>query len=179
MAGDSTTIARPYAEAVFEIAKASGKLSDWSSALNALADIVQDAQIADQVANPNVPTETLRDLIFGITGEGLTEPMQNMVRVLATNKRLALLPEVARLFDQLKAIADGLRKIDISSAYAVSADQKKALSSALKKKFGGDVELNVEKDPDLIGGLMIRAGDIVIDGSVRGKLDQLTNELQF
>ena len=179
MAGDITTIARPYAEAVFDIAKASGDLDAWSSALNALAAVVEDPQIADQVGNPNVPTETLRDLIFGITGEGLTEPMQNMVRVLAGNKRLVLLPEVARLFDQLKAVAEGLRKIDIVSAYAVNATQQKTLAAALKKRFGDDVELSLEKDPDLIGGLMIRAGDIVIDGSVRGKLDQLTNELQF
>lgn len=179
MAGDSTTIARPYAEAVFDIAKASGALDDWSSALNALAKVVEDPQIAEQVGNPNVPTENLRDLIFGIVGDGLTEPMQNTVRVLAANKRLAVLPEVARLFDQLKAVSEGLRKIDIISAYAVSADQQKLLSTALKKKFGDDVELSVEKDSDLIGGLMIRAGDIVIDGSIRGKLGQLTNELQF
>ncbi|MGD8498472.1 MAG: F0F1 ATP synthase subunit delta [Chromatiales bacterium] len=179
MAGDSTTIARPYAEAAFEVAKTQQALDEWSGALDTLAAIVDDPQVAARVADPNIPRETLRDLIFAVSGEGLTAEMQNLVRLLAMNKRLAVLPDIARLFQQMKTAAEGLRHVEIRSAYAVSAPEQKALAAALKSRFGSDVELSVAKDASLIGGIEIRAGDIVIDGSVRGRLEQLTNELQF
>ncbi|KAA6185951.1 F0F1 ATP synthase subunit delta [Thiohalocapsa marina] len=179
MAGDSTTIARPYAEAAFEVAKSTSALDAWSDALNTLAGIVDDPLISDQVGNPNVPRETLRDLIFAVAGDGLTVEMQNLVRLLADNKRLAVIPEVARLFDQLKTAAEGLRHVAITSAFAVSDDEQKSLANALRSHFGSEVELTVEQDSALIGGIKIHAGDIVIDGSIRGKLEQLSNELQF
>jgi F-type H+-transporting ATPase subunit delta len=179
MAGDSTTIARPYAEAAFDVARDQGGLDAWSKALNMLAAIVEDPQVSDQVGNPNVPRETLRDLIFAVAGDGLTTPVQNLVRLLAQNKRLSVIPDVARLFDQLKTAAEGLRHVRVQSAFAVSADEQTALAATLKKHFGSEVELSVEQDESLIGGIKIHAGDIVIDGSIRGKLEQLSNELQF
>jgi F-type H+-transporting ATPase subunit delta len=179
MAGDSTTIARPYAEAAFDVARDQGALDAWSEALNRLGAIVADPQISDQVGNPNVPKETLRDLIFAVAGDGLSTQVQNLVRVLAQNKRLSLAPDIARLFDQFKTTAEGLRHVQVQSAFAVSAVQQKALASVLKQHFGSEVELSVEKDQSLIGGIKIHAGDIVIDGSIRGKLEQLSNELQF
>jgi F-type H+-transporting ATPase subunit delta len=179
MAGDSTTIARPYAEAAFEVAQEQKALDDWSAALGTLAAIVEDPQIADQVGNPNVSGETLRDLIFGVAGEGLTKEMQGLVRLLAANKRLIVLPDIARLFDQKKTAAEGLRHILVKSAFPVSSAEQTELASTLKAHFGSDVELSVEEDASLIGGIVIRADDVVIDGSVRGKLDQLSNELQF
>ncbi|MGB5832604.1 MAG: F0F1 ATP synthase subunit delta [Thiohalocapsa sp.] len=179
MAGDSTTIARPYAEAAFQVAQEHQALDAWSDALGTLAAIVEDPLIADQVGNPNVPSDRLRDVIFGVAGEGLTKEMQGLVRLLADNKRFIALPDIARLFDQMKTVAEGLRHIEIRSAYAVSDAEKKALAVALRSHFGSEVELSVEDDADLIGGIVVRAGDIVIDGSIRGKLDQLSNELQF
>jgi len=179
MAGDSTTIARPYAEAAFEVAQEKKALGDWADALGTLAAIVEDPQISEQVGNPNVSGETLRDLIFGVAGEGLSKEMQGLVRLLAANKRLVLLPDIARLFDQMKTVAEGLRRVEIRSAYDVSAAEQQALTTTLKAHFGSEVELSVEQDASLIGGIVIRAGDVVIDGSVRGKLDQLSNELQF
>lgn len=179
MAGDSTTIARPYAEAAFEVARDKKALDDWSDALDTLAAIVEDAQIAEQVGNPNVSGETLRDIIFGVAGEGLSNEVQALVRLLAANKRLVVLPEIARLFNQMKTAAEGLRHINVQSAFPVSAAEQTALADTLRTHFGSEVELSVEQVPSLIGGLIIRAGDVVIDGSVRGKLDQLSNELQF
>jgi F-type H+-transporting ATPase subunit delta len=179
MAGDSTTIARPYAEAAFEVAREHQALDAWSDALGTLAAIVEDPQIASQVANPNVPSDTLRDLLFGVVGEGLSKEMQGLVRLLAANKRLIVLPDIARLFEQMKTAAEGLRNVQITSAFAVDEAEQTALAATLKAHFGCDVELSVAQDADLIGGVVIRAGDLVIDGSIRGKLQQLTNELQF
>jgi len=179
MAGDSITIARPYAEAAFDVARGQKALDAWSEVLGLLGAIAADPQIQAQVGNPNLPSDALRDLVFSVAGDGLTQEMQNLVRLLAHNKRLAVLPEIARLFDDMKTAAEGLRHIEIFSPFAVSAADQKALAKRLKSHFGSEVELTVEKDPNLIGGIKIRAGDVVIDGSVRGKLQQLSNELQF
>jgi F-type H+-transporting ATPase subunit delta len=179
MAGDSTTIARPYAEAAFEVARDKGALDAWSEALATLAAIVEDPQIAAQVGNPNMPGAVLRDIVLGICGEGLTGEMQALVRLLAENKRLVVLPDIARLFEQQKTAAEGLRRVQVCSAFAISEAEQQELAAALKARLGGEVELTVEEDPSLIGGVLVRAGDIVIDGSVRGALVQLNNELQF
>jgi F-type H+-transporting ATPase subunit delta len=179
MAGDSTTIARPYAEAAFEVARASSALDTWSDALNRLAAIVADPQVASQIGNPNLSDKALLDLIFGVAGEGLSAEVQNLVRLLAENERLAVLPDLARLFDARKTAAQGVRHIQIRSAFALSDAEQDSLKGTLKGHFGADVELTVEQDPSLIGGLEVRADDVVIDGSVRGRLQQLANELQF
>ncbi|MBK1703465.1 F0F1 ATP synthase subunit delta [Halochromatium glycolicum] len=179
MAGDSTTIARPYAEAAFEVARASSALNTWSDALNRLAAIVADPQVASQIGNPNLSDKALLDLIFGVAGEGLSAEVQNLVRLLAENERLAVLPDLARLFDARKTAAQGVRHIQIRSAFALSDAEQDSLKGTLKGHFGADVELTVEQDPSLIGGLEVRADDVVIDGSVRGRLQQLANELQF
>jgi len=179
MAGDSTTIARPYAEAAFEVAQEHKALDPWSDALSTLAMIVEDPQIASQVGNPNLPGDTLRDLVFGIIGDGLTNEMQGLVRLLAANKRLIVLPDIARLFNQMKTAAEGLSKVQITSAFAVDEAEQAALAAKLNTYLGCEVELSIEQDAELIGGVIIRAGDVVIDGSIRGKLDQLSNELQF
>ena len=179
MAGDTTTIARPYAEAAFEVARADGNLNDWADGLSLLGAIVEDPQLAAQIGNPGATPAQLRDLIFAVAGEGLSLHLQNLVRLLAENKRLIVLPDIARLFAQMKTAFDGLRHVEITSAYAVSDDDRTALAERLKAHFGGDVELTVAEDPNLIGGIKVRAGDIVIDGSVRGRLERLSNNLQF
>jgi F-type H+-transporting ATPase subunit delta len=179
MAGDSTTIARPYAEAAFEVARASNTLDAWSEALNRLAAIVADPQVASQIGNPNLTERTLLELIFGVAGDGLSAGVQNLVRLLVENERLSVLPDLARLFEARKTAAQGVRHIQVRSAYALSAAEQKALTSTLKKHFGAEVDLTVEKDPSLIGGVEVRADDVVIDASVRGRLQQLANELQF
>jgi F-type H+-transporting ATPase subunit delta len=179
MAGDTTTIARPYAEAAFEVARSDGSLDAWADGLTLLGAIVEDPQLGEQIGNPKATAAQLRDLIFAVAGEGLSLHLQNLVRLLAVNRRLIVLPDIARLFAQMKTAHEGLRHVQVTSAFAVSDADRDALAERLKAYFGGDVELTVAEDPNLIGGIKVRAGDIVIDGSLRGRLERLSNDLQF
>jgi F-type H+-transporting ATPase subunit delta len=178
MAGDVTTVARPYAEAVFARAKDAGQLDAWSETLTLLGSIVGNEEIALRIGNPNVPRERMRDIILDIAGADLLPQAQNLVKLLAENDRLAVLPEIGRLFEDLRAKEQGVRQVLVRSAYVLSAAEEKKLAEALKARLGTDVELTVEKDPGLIGGVEVRSGDLVIDGTVRGRLQRLANALQ-
>ena len=179
MAGEITTIARPYAEAVFERAAETGQVDGWSASLAMLAGIVTDPQLAVQIANPNCPRERVRDLILQIGGDALPAELANLVRLLSDNARLAALPEIVALYEERRVAGQGVRQVLVRSAFPVDAEQEQTLAKALARRLGGQVELTVEEDPDLIGGVEIHAGDLVIDDSVRGKLTQLSNALQF
>jgi len=179
MAGDITTIARPYAEAVFARAQDAGQIDAWGDTLATLSAIASDAAMADHIANPNVPRERLCGAMLEIVGDGLSAEGQNLVKLLAANNRLSILPEIFGLFEDLKTQHQGVRQVTVLSAFDLSETQQKVLARVLKKRLGAEVEMMVEKDPSLIGGVEIRAGDLVIDGSVRGKLHKLATELQF
>ncbi|MFD2111123.1 F0F1 ATP synthase subunit delta [Thiorhodococcus fuscus] len=179
MAGDITTIARPYAEAIFERAKETGQLDAWSEALALLAAVTADPLLAAQISNPSVPREQIRELILEVCGDGLSAEAGNLLRLLAQNARLAAISEIARLFEARRIADLGVRHISIRSAFEVGSDQQEMLAAALAKHFGDQVELTVETDSALLGGIEIRAGDLVIDNSVRGKIKQLANALQF
>jgi F-type H+-transporting ATPase subunit delta len=177
MAGDITTIARPYAEASFAAAKESNQLDAWTEALGLVAAVAGNPQMADQIGNPNVPRERVRDLILEIAGDAIPEQARNLVKLLTENDRLVVLPEVARLFEVLMTKQRGIRQVRIRSAFDVDEAQQQMLVGVLKARLGADVELTVETDPTLIGGIEIRADDLVIDGSVRGRLQKLATEL--
>jgi F-type H+-transporting ATPase subunit delta len=179
MAGDITTIARPYAEAVFERAKEVDQLDAWSQALELLTAVVTDPRLADQISNPNVPRERIRDIVLDVCGDGLPPEAANLLRLLSENGRLAALPEITRLFEARRTADQGLRHVLIRSAFDITKAQQKAVATALSKRFGGKVDVTVETDSSLIGGIEVRAGDLVIDDSVRGKLQQLAQALQF
>lgn len=179
MSGDITTIARPYAEAAFERGKEVGQLDGWSEALAMLGTVVADPTLAAQIGNPKVPREQVRELILEVCGDSLPPEVANLVRLLAANGRLEALPEISRLFEAKRTADQGVRHVLVRSAYDVSAADLKALSSALAKRLGGQVEIETETDPSLIGGVEIRAGDLVIDDSVRGKLKQMAHALQL
>jgi F-type H+-transporting ATPase subunit delta len=179
MAGEITTIARPYAEAVFERAKESGQLDAWSEALALLAGIASDPQMVDQISNPNVPRARVRDMILGIGGDALPPEVANLVSLLADNARLAAIPEIATLFEARREADQGVRKVTVRSAFPLDDAQRQEVADALVRRLGSQVELTVEQDPELIGGLEVRAGDLVIDDSVRGRLQQLAHALQF
>lgn len=178
MAGDLTTIARPYAEAAFDSAKATARLEAWSAALGLLAAAADDPQVAPQIANPNVPREQIRDLLIEVCGKSLPGECANLVRLLADNGRLAAIPEVARLFEARREADQGVRQVLVRSAFALDEDARQAIGAAMARRLGAEVELTLEEDPALIGGIEIRAGDLVIDGSVRGKLKQIAHALQ-
>jgi len=179
MAGDITTIARPYAEAVFARARESDQQDAWGDALATLSTIAADPAMAEQIGNPNLPRERLRGAILEIAGDGLSAEAGNLVSLLAANNRLSILPEITRLFEVLRTRHQGLRQVHILSAFALQEDAQQVLAAALEKRFGTEVEVTVDTDPSLLGGVRIRAGDLVIDGSVRGKLHKLATALQF
>ena len=177
MAADAITIARPYAEAVFARAEESGKLDLWSEMLSFLSQVVADPAVVPVVSNPLVDRQALTGLLLEIGGERIDDEGGNLIRLLVQNGRLALVPEIESLFEALKAEKQRTLNVRVTSAFALKPEQEKSIAAALKAKLGRDVTISSEKDPDLIGGLHIRAGDLVIDGSVRGKLQQLANEL--
>ncbi len=179
MAGDTTTIARPYAEAVFAIAREQDALERWSAALGQLGVIISDPAIQAQIGNPNIARERLCDLILAIANNALDTAPTHLVKLLVANDRLAILPEIARLYDQMKTAEQGVRQIQVRTAFDLDNAERDALTATLKHHFGATIELAVETDHSLIGGVEIRADDVVIDGSVRGRLQQLANELQF
>lgn len=179
MAGELTTIARPYAEAVFDRAKETGQLETWSEALGMLAAAAADPQVAPQIANPNVPRERIRDLLIEVGGQALPDEAANLVRLLADNGRLAAIPEIADLFEARREADRGVRQVLVRSAYPLGEEERQAIAVAMARRLATRVELSVEEDPALIGGVEIRAGDLVIDDSVRGKLKQLAHALHF
>ncbi|NEX21363.1 F0F1 ATP synthase subunit delta [Thiorhodococcus mannitoliphagus] len=179
MAGDITTIARPYAEAVFERAKEAGQLDAWSEALALLAGVSSDAQLVAQIGNPTVSRESIRDLILEVCGDALPGEAVNLVKLLAENSRFEAMAEIARLFEERRVADQGVRQVLVRTAFEVDAAQQDALAKALSRRLGGQVNLEVETDSTLIGGVEIRAGDLVIDDSVRSKIKQLAHALQF
>ena len=179
MAGEITTIARPYAEAAFARAKDTGQVAAWSEALTLLGALTSDPAMAAQISNPEIPRDLPRDMLLDLGGDALPAEARNLVRLLAENKRLSVLPEIAKVFAELETVHKGVRQVHIRSAYALDAQQQKLLAEALKAKLKAEVEITVEKDPSLIGGVEIRTDDLVIDGSVLGTLQRLASDLHI
>jgi F-type H+-transporting ATPase subunit delta len=177
MAADESTIARPYAEAVFEHASETNNLERWTDTLEFLAALVNDSQVSAFLDDPKVDRGTIGTLLLDIGGDRLSQEAQNFLRLLVDGKRLQVLPEIARMYEELKRERQGTLDVLVVSAYAVNAVQQKKLAEALGKHFGREVVLTTEKDPALIGGIKIRAGDTVIDYSLQGQLTRLANEL--
>jgi F-type H+-transporting ATPase subunit delta len=174
---DKTTIARPYAKAAFEEAKARKQLGAWSSSLRIAASGVQDPGVQNLLGNPAVSNAELARLIIDLAGPQLGEQGRNFVQTLAENRRLAYLPEISALFDQLKDEAEGMVDVTVTSAAPLANGQCEALSAALQRRLKRQVRLHTATDPSLIGGAVLRAGDLVIDGSVRSRLDRIAYEL--
>ena len=180
---DESTIARPYAKALFDVANAEQKLAPWSDALNAAAAVLGDANARRVLANPALDQSKRADFIravsVGLKGADLFETPQGkaLLALLAENDRLSALPEIAAQFDALKADAENKVKAKLVSATAVDANVAERVKQALQKRMGREVELELEVDPALIGGAIVRAEDMVIDGSVRTRLEQLARAM--
>jgi F-type H+-transporting ATPase subunit delta len=179
---DKTTIARPYAKAAFEQASDDKRLTEWSDALRTGAAVVKDARVENLLGNPQVTPSQMAGLVFDVAGskldgDGPGRVSRNFFDMLAENRRLAYLPEIASLFDELKDKAEGVIDVTVTSAAPLDAGQQKTLSSALERKLKRSVRLHCETDPKLIGGAVVRAGDLVIDGSVLAKLNRIAYEL--
>jgi F-type H+-transporting ATPase subunit delta len=174
---EKTTIARPYAQAIFSMAQEQGDLKGWSEMLALAAMVAADAEMAALIDSPSLTKEQKAQLFLDVCGDKLNESGQNMIRVLAENDRLDVLPEVVLLFEEERAQSEGTVQAEVISATALSDSQLSKIADALKKRLGREVTLEQKTDESLLGGAIIRAGDIVIDGSVVGKLEKLGHEL--
>lgn len=174
---ERTTLARPYAEAAFRLAGERKNLAGWSEMLKLAAAVAADPQMARLIDNPRVPRARFVEFFLDVCGKKLDKDGANFVRLLAENRRIALLPEIAALYEALRAAAEARVEAEVVSAAEVGAEQLKAIAAALKKRLGRDVTLATRIDPSLVGGIVIRAGDLVIDGSVQGRLRALATHL--
>ena len=174
---EAKTIARPYAEAAFALAREQKALAAWSGMLALLAAVAGDEQLRRLAADPRVSHEQVLGLILGVCGDQLTREGQNFVRALIENRRLAVIAEVVAVFEELKNAAEARIEADVQTAFPLSADQVKALEQGLTRKLSRSVTVTVTVDPALIGGTLVRAGDLVIDDSVRGRLQRLAATL--
>jgi len=177
MAADKMTIARPYARAAFADATAKNQRAAWAEALATAAEVVRDARVAHLLDNPKVTPGELAQLLIGIAGPRLTEDGRNFVLTLAENHRLAYLPEIATLFHEMKDDAEGIAEVTVTSAAPLDGKQQRTLSDALARRLKREVRLHCEVDPALIGGAVLRTGDLVIDGSLRARLERMAYEL--
>ncbi len=174
---EKSTIARPYAQAAFDLAKDSNDLKSWSEMLQFLAAVIKDDAMAAMIHNPKFQTQDLIDIVLKIAGDRLNKSAQNFVRVVAANKRLNVLHEIAEIYEAHRANEEGTIDAEVISAFELSDAQKKNLVDGLKKRLGREINLSTKIDESLIGGSIVRAGDMVIDGSVTGQLEKLAHKL--
>ncbi len=175
---EKTTIARPYAQATLALAKEQNALQQWSDMLQFASAVAADEDMAALIDSPKLSSEQLAGLFLDICGDKLNEHGKNMIRVLAENDRLDVLAEITELFEIERAQSEGTIEAQVISAVELSDAQKSGITESLKKRLGRDVTLNCSVNAAIVGGAIIRAGDVVIDGSVTGKLDKLATALK-
>ena len=174
---DRLTVARPYAKAAFKQAQAEGQLGSWSEVLNATATAIADPRVAALVGSPRVSGAQLATLLAEVARLGPDASARRLIDALADNKRLGHLPEIARLFDEMKDDAEGVVDVSVTSAAPMAPEEQGKLQLALEKRFSRKVRLHASVDADLIGGAIVRAGDLTIDGSYKSRLERLAYEL--
>jgi F-type H+-transporting ATPase subunit delta len=167
------TIARPYAKAVFRLASERKQVPQWSQFLARAAAAVADPQLHPLLNNPSVAAEQLIQLLSEVAGNEPDPETRNLLRSLAASRRLSFLPEIAAHFEQLRAEAERTLDVTVTSAVELTSAQRERFAAAMRKRLNREVHLHCEIDPTLIGGAVIRADDLVIDGSVRAGLTQL------
>ena len=175
---ENATIARPYAEAAFGIADAEGALAAWAQALDVLAQVVAHPEVREAIGNPRLTDEQLYGLVASLGGDSLTAEAQKFLRVLIENGRVVLLPEIHELFQELKNEREGVVDAIVSTAFELDSGQTAELVADLERRFKRKVNPVVTVDKELIGGLQVKIGDEVIDGSVRGQLAAMTSALK-
>ncbi len=174
---DRATIARPYARAAFAHARESKDLGGWSKLLGVAAVAAADARVARLIGHPLVTGGQLVELLAEVAGKAAGDSGQNFLRTLAENRRLGLLPEIAEQFEMLRAEIENVIDVEVITAREIAAPQEKRLTDALKRRLGRDVRMHTRIDESLIGGAIVRAGDLVIDGSLKGRLARLGSAL--
>ncbi|HEX4024819.1 MAG TPA: F0F1 ATP synthase subunit delta [Steroidobacteraceae bacterium] len=188
------TVARPYARAAFESASAAAQLGAWGAFLERAAALIVDAQLAQLIGNPRVPAGQLVELVLELAtatppaaqpgtraaappAAHLLEEQRNFLALLAHNRRLALLPQIAAQYEALRAQAEHIADVDVASARELTAEQSAKLKAALEQRLGHAVRLHARVDPALLGGAVVRYGDFVVDGSLRRRVERLAADI--
>ncbi|MCK5810991.1 MAG: F0F1 ATP synthase subunit delta [Cocleimonas sp.] len=172
-----TTAARPYARAVFEMAKETKSLSDWSDSLSFMGAVASDAGVAALLETPKMAKQAGADAFIKLCDNKLDDKATNLVKTLADNNRIKLFPEISTLFEVLKDEEEGSVEAIVRSASKLTKAEEKSIATALKKRLGREVKLKVSIDKALLGGAIIKAGDLVIDGSIQGRLKKMTTAM--
>ncbi|MGB5337162.1 MAG: F0F1 ATP synthase subunit delta [Woeseiaceae bacterium] len=181
---DNNTVARPYAQAIFEIADAAGALAEWSESLAVAGQLFRDRELVDYLGDPSFSNERRLEFLVGLFEKAGSVKLAggdpkgtNFLKLLIENDRVAVLPEISEHFDALKAKVENSVDAVVTSAVALSASQLEEVAGSLRKRLGREVKITTEIDETLIGGAVIRAGDVVIDGSLRARLEGLATAL--
>jgi F-type H+-transporting ATPase subunit delta len=170
---ETSALARPYALAAYDQADSEKALPAWSEALELIAGVVADGAMRDAIANPRVDQHSLTDILLGVCEGHLSPTQQNFVRLLIQSDRLTLAGSIHDLFERERAKSEGRVNVSVTSAFKLNAKQQKVIAAMMSKRLGREVDLEVSVDKTLIGGVLIRTGDVVIDASLRGRLRQL------
>ncbi len=174
---EAITTARPYAQAAFEEALKLTDLKGWSEILLVLAEAVCHPEVRAVITNPRVEKKQVESLMEGLLGTKAKVQQRNFIRILVDNQRLLLLPEIVAIFEALRSEAEKTVNVVIDSAFELTAAQREKIISSLKARMGREIKLECKVNKDLLGGVVIRAGDKVIDGSARTRLGEMANAL--
>lgn len=172
-----STLARPYAKAAFEYAVGAGDLAGWSSQLALAAAVSSAGNMVKVLASPSLTSAQQAEAFINVCGDDLGGKVQNFVQVLAENKRLSLLPQISALFEEFKANREKSVEVEVSSVFELDDATQQALAAKLSTILDREVNIKTSIDKELIGGVVIRAADVVIDGSVRGRLAKLAESM--
>ena len=172
-----STLARPYAKAAFEYAREHSALAGWSEQLTIAAAVAAEAGMGAVLNNPSLTDQQQAQTLNDVCGDKLGAEVKNFVSILASNKRLALLPEIHSQFELFKANQEKSVDVEVISAFDLAEATTEKLASVLGKKLERAVKVSTSTDKNLLGGVLIRAGDMVIDGSVRGRLNKLAEAM--
>lgn len=167
------TVARPYAQAAFDQAKKQGELKAWSEMLHVAADATNHPDMQSVISSTKINPAKVNELLFAICGGKLSASAQNFIKLLVESKRLVVLPQILEMFEALRAEAEKSVDVLVTSAFDLSEAQKQKIAAALKVRMGREIKLSCETNRELLGGIVIRAGDKVIDGSARTRLQEL------
>ena len=174
---DLITVARPYAKAAFDFAVEHQSIERWQQMLAFAAEVARNEQMADLLSGALAP-EALAASFNAVCGDQLDEPAQNLIKVMAENGRLRVLPDVLEQFEHLRALSEATAEVEVTSATELSNEQLAKITAAMEKRLSRKVKLNCKIDKSVMAGVIIRSGDMVIDGSVRGRLERLADVLQ-
>lgn len=172
-----STLARPYARAAFEYARDAGKLSQWQQELATTAAVAADDALATVLSDPGLTAQQQANTLIEVCGDSIGGEVKNFVSILADNKRLPLLPEIFEQYEQFKANQEKSVDVEVISAFDLADEMRDKLARGLGAKLEREVNVRTSTDSELLGGVLIRAGDLVIDGSVRGRLNKLAEAM--